>query len=154
MKEAHILDHDTPVSHRPAEARMPAGDLMRKIIAITQVTLDGFFFQAEDGIRDYKVTGVQTCALPICLRRQRRKLAPAPASLRSCCRPRRPVELRGSQKNSRAALLAAIGGRVLGLSGLHVPRLCVHLMPFVVLVMVPHPRHAMLQPLFVASLWR
>src|SRR5256885_9363255 len=27
--------------------------------------LDVFFFQAEDGIRDYKVTGVQTCALPI-----------------------------------------------------------------------------------------
>src|SRR2546426_8000937 len=26
-----------------------------------------FFFQAEDGIRDYKVTGVQTCALPICV---------------------------------------------------------------------------------------
>src|SRR5256885_17024860 len=26
-----------------------------------------FFFQAEDGIRDYKVTGVQTCALPIYL---------------------------------------------------------------------------------------
>src|SRR3954463_2569015 len=25
-----------------------------------------FFFQAEDGIRDYRVTGVQTCALPIC----------------------------------------------------------------------------------------
>src|SRR5688500_19542628 len=25
------------------------------------------FFQAEDGIRDYKVTGVQTCALPIFL---------------------------------------------------------------------------------------
>src|SRR5215467_15949493 len=24
-----------------------------------------FFFQAEDGIRDYKVTGVPTCALPI-----------------------------------------------------------------------------------------
>src|SRR5256885_4966110 len=24
-----------------------------------------FFFQAEDGIRDYKVTGVQTCGLPI-----------------------------------------------------------------------------------------
>src|SRR5256885_10943324 len=37
-----------------------------------------FFFQAEDGIRDYKVTGVQTCALPIsrrtgrCARRGRR----------------------------------------------------------------------------------
>src|SRR5256885_9333558 len=29
-----------------------------------------FFFQAEDGIRDYKVTGVQTCALPICRARR------------------------------------------------------------------------------------
>src|SRR5438309_6725403 len=27
-----------------------------------------FFFQAEDGIRDGTVTGVQTCALPICAR--------------------------------------------------------------------------------------
>ena len=26
-----------------------------------------FFFQAEDGIRDWSVTGVQTCALPICI---------------------------------------------------------------------------------------
>src|SRR5205807_5614677 len=37
-----------------------------------------FFFQAEDGIRDYKVTGVQTCALPISLNldlRLRRRLA-------------------------------------------------------------------------------
>src|SRR5688500_19188023 len=33
---------------------------------ILQITTDSsFFFQAEDGIRDYKVTGVQTCALPI-----------------------------------------------------------------------------------------
>src|SRR2546426_5921371 len=31
-----------------------------------------FFFQAEDGIRDYKVTGVQTCALPILQRRAAR----------------------------------------------------------------------------------
>src|SRR5690348_17924858 len=30
------------------------------------MTLDAlFFFQAEDGIRDGRVTGVQTCALPI-----------------------------------------------------------------------------------------
>src|SRR5256885_13230324 len=28
---------------------------------------DFFFFQAEDGIRHYRVTGVQPCALPICL---------------------------------------------------------------------------------------
>src|SRR3990170_5142722 len=31
----------------------------------------GFFFQAEDGIRDDLVTGVQTCALPISLLRAR-----------------------------------------------------------------------------------
>src|SRR5436190_17317636 len=29
-----------------------------------------FFFQAEDGIRDHCVTGVQTCALPICQSRR------------------------------------------------------------------------------------
>src|SRR5688572_32390438 len=29
------------------------------------VTFQFFFFQAEDGIRDLTVTGVQTCALPI-----------------------------------------------------------------------------------------
>src|SRR5690606_10984429 len=28
-----------------------------------------FFFQAEDGIRDFHVTGVQTCALPISMTR-------------------------------------------------------------------------------------
>src|SRR5947207_6102080 len=31
--------------------------------------LVSFFLQAEDGIRDHCVTGVQTCALPICVRR-------------------------------------------------------------------------------------
>src|SRR5690606_40814374 len=36
-----------------------------------------FFFQAEDGIRDFHVTGVQTCALPI-----------------SGCRAGRPVDRR------------------------------------------------------------
>src|SRR5207249_9255481 len=30
------------------------------------VSVHFFFFQAEDGIRDRNVTGVQTCALPIC----------------------------------------------------------------------------------------
>src|SRR2546426_8396682 len=34
-------------------------------ITLTHILLFFFFFQAEDGIRDYKVTGVQTCALPI-----------------------------------------------------------------------------------------
>src|SRR5699024_12686422 len=34
---------------------------------IAIMPLGFFFFQAEDGIRDRNVTGVQTCALPICL---------------------------------------------------------------------------------------
>src|SRR5256885_3555880 len=38
-----------------------------------------FFFQAEDGIRDYKVTGVQTCALPIWAARAARPDQPAAA---------------------------------------------------------------------------
>src|SRR2546422_7903089 len=39
---------------------------MSHIISITS-QIFFFFFQAEDGIRDVAVTGVQTCALPICL---------------------------------------------------------------------------------------
>src|SRR5256885_10949376 len=35
------------------------------MVMIRCIMMFFFFFQAEDGIRDYKVTGVQTCALPI-----------------------------------------------------------------------------------------
>src|SRR5256885_2043318 len=39
---------------------------MRNVLNETSFMFECFFFfQAEDGIRDYKVTGVQTCALPI-----------------------------------------------------------------------------------------
>src|SRR6266542_4531445 len=41
-----------------------------------------FFFQAEDGIRDATVTGVQTCALPICHWRTERILCFAAAKKR------------------------------------------------------------------------
>ena len=41
--------------------------VFRERLAESWVRVFFFFFcQAEDGIRDYKVTGVQTCALPIC----------------------------------------------------------------------------------------
>src|SRR5207245_9550513 len=40
------------------------------------ITVYFFFFQAEDGIRDATVTGVQTCALPICMRREMKHLTP------------------------------------------------------------------------------
>src|SRR5438046_7630672 len=40
-----------------------------------------FFFQAEDGIRDWSVTGVQTCALPISESAgERRRVAPSAIS--------------------------------------------------------------------------
>src|SRR2546430_4021566 len=35
------------------------------MIPLAGRVLEYFFFQAEDGIRDLTVTGVQTCALPI-----------------------------------------------------------------------------------------
>src|SRR6266496_121026 len=50
-----------------------------------------FFFQAEDGIRDLYVTGVQTCALPI-----------------SCSRP--PRENRGRRKLSASAKMTLSSG--------------------------------------------
>src|SRR5690606_39901230 len=45
-----------------------------------------FFFPAEDGIRDFHVTGVQTCALPIFSRRSKR----AKASTRICVGAKEP----------------------------------------------------------------
>src|SRR5437588_10730786 len=54
-----------------------------------------FFFQAEDGIRDHCVTGVQTCALPIYLR-----LSPEggePGGLRAHARPRDEDRRRGAR---------------------------------------------------------
>src|SRR5207249_7231943 len=52
-----------------------------------------FFFQAEDGIRDRNVTGVQTCALPICADRARGANAarlPSGARGAPASRPRGP----------------------------------------------------------------
>src|SRR5256885_12511512 len=40
-----------------------------------------FFFQAEDGIRDYKVTGVQTCALPILVERMKLEVLLEPGAI-------------------------------------------------------------------------
>src|SRR6266498_5210774 len=45
-----------------------------------------FFFQAEDGIRDADVTGVQTCALPIYGRRDQGN---------ECCGRREPMSTHG-----------------------------------------------------------
>src|SRR5256886_3341514 len=62
-----------------------------------------FFFQAEDGIRDLTVTGVQTCALPISGRTGRGGL-PRRGDARA--RPRRKLSgsnrARGDQPRARA----------------------------------------------------
>src|SRR5256885_13224567 len=47
-----------------ASLELPGVDCLRNSFRLVQ-NVPVFFFQAEDGIRDYKVTGVQTCALPI-----------------------------------------------------------------------------------------
>src|SRR5690625_1375819 len=41
---------------------------MALVFVVVSVTSYFFFFQAEDGIRDGHVTGVQTCALPILMK--------------------------------------------------------------------------------------
>src|SRR5256886_12770766 len=46
-----------------------------------------FFFQAEDGIRDLTVTGVQTCALPISLKPSATLLVPILKALSSPPKP-------------------------------------------------------------------
>src|SRR5699024_11436383 len=64
----------------------------------------GFFFQAEDGIRDRNVTGVQTCALPISSANdgpeptgssstRTTSSTPICSTGRSSCGPARPHEL-------------------------------------------------------------
>src|SRR5690606_39350411 len=50
-----------------------------------------FFFQAEDGIRDFHVTGVQTCALPISWLEPWRHARP-PGAVRGRPRAARPAQ--------------------------------------------------------------
>src|SRR5256885_8634747 len=53
--------------HGPDRVDLEIPVILRVVRSGLRLTLfiSLFFFQAEDGIRDYKVTGVQTCALPI-----------------------------------------------------------------------------------------
>src|SRR5438046_10678006 len=63
-----------------------------------------FFFQAEDGIREWSVTGVQTCALPIYHALQKRPMKRVIGPLREMGADIRarddnfaPLEIRGAQ---------------------------------------------------------
>src|SRR5205807_2868692 len=73
-----------------------------------------FFFQEEDGIRDYKVTGVQTCALPIYRQWRLAHLSRIDANLGSrirqeplCC----AVVRAGLQRAALRREAAAVGSR-------------------------------------------
>src|SRR5256885_6887096 len=86
----------TPLDHAgiPADGILPVAVRFPVVPSIVTGSSHGlfFFFQAEDGIRDYKVTGVQTCALPISARvrgRRRSRRAPrSPARRRAAPAPR------------------------------------------------------------------
>src|SRR5438445_8592257 len=58
----------------------------RAIVFLEEHTALHFFFQAEDGIRDIGVTGVQTCALPISRRRTKPARGWRPSTMRSALR--------------------------------------------------------------------
>src|SRR3712207_8795210 len=55
-----------------------------------------FFFQAEDGIRDIGVTGVQTCALPISMPPTSGAERGMPKKFRNTARPSRPKTMEGT----------------------------------------------------------
>src|SRR5205823_7951484 len=74
--------------------RLEAKSGMRKVGTIR------FFFQAEDGIRDKLVTGVQTCALPIC-----RTCKYGPVELKSLSSPNRAVFYTSGRTSNEAAFL-------------------------------------------------
>src|SRR2546421_966910 len=64
MWSSHVVA--LTASSRPAIRLLVVGAVYRCCLSIiTWLDVVFFFFQAEDGIRDLIVTGVQTCALPI-----------------------------------------------------------------------------------------
>src|SRR3989454_6229657 len=73
-------------------------------MTIDTISINFFFFQAEDGIRDYKVTGVQTCALPISLATARG--TPPPLSILMMFAPK---NARSTNRNEPASAPARNG---------------------------------------------
>src|SRR5690606_39961157 len=59
-----------------------------------------FFFQAEDGIRDFHVTGVQTCALPISHWRSRARVS---TSAPTTCPGTQPLHSAATTSTRRVA---------------------------------------------------
>src|SRR2546429_2768532 len=90
---------------------MPSPSSMTASVVLCAV----FFFQAEDGIRDVAVTGVQTCALPICESFEFLVGGELLAHLRN---KRRTNELGGALAAVRVTQLVE-GAMFLGVHGIH-----------------------------------
>src|SRR2546430_12334916 len=74
-----------------------------------------FFFQAEDGIRDLTVTGVQTCALPIWLEREWSSGAGCRFQRSAVCRNKRKGDalcFAGVDGPSRSTICISHGARI------------------------------------------
>src|SRR5207245_4551889 len=67
-------------------------------LRITTKTTSVFFFQAEDGIRDATVTGVQTCALPIYRLRLYPHRLPSEGNVQSGSSPERDATIWRSEE--------------------------------------------------------
>src|SRR2546430_12121983 len=98
---------------------MPMETLVAVRSVCLVVSLVFFFFQAEDGIRDLTVTGVQTCALPI-YRAARRGAGPPDARISPLARRRRPAAHRvgaragGGRSPARRGAAPPAGDREIG----------------------------------------
>src|SRR5207245_4322020 len=88
------------------------GSSLVLLLVFFYLVLFFFFFQAEDGIRDATVTGVQTCALPISARARSR--APPP---RAPARPPYTRPSRGSRARSSGGRRAGPAARTRGRAG-------------------------------------
>ena len=81
----------------------------------------GFFFQAEDGIRDYDVTGVQTCALPILGPKGRyviiSKSFGAPQVSKDGVTVAKEIELENELENMGAQMVKEVASRTNDLAG-------------------------------------
>src|SRR2546430_4019356 len=86
-----------------------------------------FFFQAEDGIRDLTVTGVQTCALPICSPSTCADSSPSWRILRSRASRKKTYrdmakEVRGMSQSSRPVAQVVTPEPVVEGAGVHLRR--------------------------------
>src|SRR2546430_4901183 len=82
--------HQTYTVNPPYLAVLDYNPYLHDALSIARLLIWFFFFQAEDGIRDLTVTGVQTCALPIFAPRSARGRRAPLVSRAPGCSPKKP----------------------------------------------------------------